>query len=45
MENNYVPYGEEWRKEMKKLTKDVLIDMLANSFQKKIKLEKQLNKQ
>lgn len=30
----YIPYGEEWAKEMKKLSKDMLIDMLRTAYLK-----------
>ena len=29
MEKEYIPYGIEWKKEIKKLPKDTIIDMLA----------------
>jgi len=28
----YIPFGEEWKKEMKKLSKDILIHMLKNAY-------------
>lgn len=30
----YIPFGEEWKKEVKKLPKDVLIDLLADVLKK-----------
>lgn len=35
--DNYVPYGEEWEKEMSKFPKAHLIKMLAKEFQSKPK--------
>jgi hypothetical protein len=32
---NYTPYGEEWKKEMKKLPKDMIIDMFAKCIVEK----------
>ena len=32
MEDNYVPYGPEWEKEMMKFTKKQLIDMLRDEI-------------
>jgi hypothetical protein len=31
MNEDYTPYGEEWKKELSKLPKSVLIDMLAKA--------------
>lgn len=36
---NYTTYGEEWKKEMSKLPKAVLIDIAAKIGQEKEKLE------
>lgn len=36
---NYTPYGEEWKKEMAKLPKAVLIDIAANLGKEKQILE------
>jgi hypothetical protein len=30
----YIPFGEEWRKEMKKLPKDFIIDLLRKQLLK-----------
>lgn len=32
MEVNYVPFGDEWKKEMKKFPKEALIEMLAKAL-------------
>jgi len=31
MENNYQPYGEEWKNELMKLPKVMIINMLRNA--------------
>jgi hypothetical protein len=33
MSNDYIPFGEEWRKELRKHTKDQIIDLLKNALQ------------
>lgn len=38
--NNYTTYGEEWKKEMSKLPKNVIIDIAAKVGQDKERLEK-----
>lgn len=35
---NYTPYGEEWKKEMNKLPKQVIIDLFAKTGHDKIYL-------
>lgn len=45
METNntgYIPYGEEWKKEMKKLTKEFLIEMLKRAHLERQRLEERL---
>ena len=42
-DENYTPFGEDWKKEMKKLPKSILIDMLRTSFKKVNELEKELS--
>lgn len=32
MEKDYVPFGDQWKNEMKKFTKDQLIDMLREKL-------------
>ena len=40
MENNdYIPFGDEWKSEMKKLKKEVLIDLLSNALKENLKLK------
>lgn len=34
MDNNYEPFGPEWKKEMAKFPKAQLIDMLGNALKK-----------
>lgn len=34
MDNNYIPYGEEWKKEMNKLPKTHLLTILADALKK-----------
>lgn len=41
---NYVPYGEEWEKEMSKLTKYALIGIAANIGREKERLSAELSK-
>lgn len=36
-EKDYVPFGEEWKAELKKCTKDMLIDIIRDSL---IKIER-----
>lgn len=40
----YVPFGHEWVKEMKKFKKDALIAMLAKAFTTIKELSKEKNK-
>jgi ferritin-like metal-binding protein YciE len=32
MEKNYVPFGDEWKKEMKRHSKDQLIEWLKDAY-------------
>jgi hypothetical protein len=34
--NNYIPYGEEWKKEMEKLPKKIIIDLFSKTVIKLI---------
>lgn len=38
-QEDYMPFGEEWRKEMKKLSKDQIIDMLKKVVTEKAEIE------
>lgn len=38
----YIPYGDEWKKQMMKLKKETIISMLANVGRERDELEKTL---
>lgn len=38
--SEYIPFGEEWEKEMKKHKKDELVEFLKHSLKKNIKLDR-----
>lgn len=40
MENDYIPYGPEWVKEMKKMPKEIIIKLLAEANIKRKEAEK-----
>lgn len=40
---DYIPFGEEWIAGMKKHSKEVLIDLLANAYKKNIETEEKNN--
>lgn len=44
-EKKFIPYGEEWKKEMMKLSKASIIEIAANIGKEKIKLIEQIKKQ
>jgi hypothetical protein len=41
-DKEYIPYGEEWEKELKKLPKSYLVDMLRKSMIKNKVVEAEL---
>ena len=43
MDDNFVPFGEEWKKEMMKCNKDFLVEMVAITAKRKHELEERLN--
>lgn len=44
MEKEYVPYGEEWKKEISKLRKDLIIDMLAKKGEEGFALREEITR-
>lgn len=42
---DYIPYGEEWEKEISKLSKSQIIEMFASIGKEKIRLEKVIKEQ
>ncbi len=43
IDKNYIPYGPEWEKEIKKLPKEVIVTMLRNKGQEVALLKEQIN--
>jgi len=43
MMDDYIPFGPEWEKEMMKLTKKHLIELLKKSCQEKIELKNKVD--
>lgn len=42
MEKQYIPFGEEWKQEMRKWTKDLLVEALKKALIKNMELEEKL---
>lgn len=43
-DESYVPFGDEWRKELSKFKKDHLIDLLKDALEKNVNLSKKADK-
>jgi len=43
MNNDYIPFGEEWKKEVSKFSKKELINWLASSLKENVELKEKQN--